>query len=46
MCVKANFSRGSIKIVGFLKLMNSLEFMFQGNFGTCVLLSFCVVMGN
>ncbi len=46
MCVKVNVNLGSIKIVGFLKLMNSLEFMFQENFRTCALLYFCVVMGN
>ncbi len=37
---------GNIGIVRFLKLMNSLDIMFQRNSRTCALLPFCVVLGN
>jgi hypothetical protein len=37
---------GNIGIVRFLKLMNSLDVMFQRNSKTCALLSFFVVLGN
>jgi len=46
LSLKVSVICGNIRIVWFLKLMNSLDFMFQRNSRTCALLPFCVVLGN